>query len=265
MLDVEEAIRTELERLAPESGHRDPDWPDARVRAGEPLSRRRSRRLWLAAAAFAIVVATPTIALSAGVRSFLGITPHPVVSKARLIISAPVGNAFYAHLWNSPSSTGGECSFTSLDHHAIPTGTPSANGGSGCTYTGTQPIFTATATHPLTVGVAIERRLKGGDPKKWVPPVVSGNVLAALHASRVEIEWRHGSYRLNLQNGYLVGGTPKLYMPPFRDFPFYVVAYNASGRVVARKKIDSPGLLLLNHGWKEYARLYHHWQKTHHN
>ena len=263
MLDLDEAIRGELEQLAPDDERRTPDWDNARSRAGEPIRQRRS--LWIAVPALALIVVTPTIALSASVRSLLGISPpRPVVTKARLVISAPIGNGFYAHLWNSPSTTGGECSFTSFDHRATPNVAPTADGG-GCTYTGTRPLVNVNAEHPLIVGVAIQRRLKTGDPKKWLPPLVSGNVLPALHASRVQIQWRHGSYRLNLRNGYLFGGTPKLYMPPFSDFPFYVVAYNADGRVVARTKIDSPGLLMLTHGWKEYARLYHHWQKTHHS
>lgn len=226
MLDLDEVISAELEQLAPESERRNPDWGDAQARAREPLRQQRRRRLWIAVPAIALVVVTPTIALSANVRTLLGISsPRPVVTKARLVISAPVGNDFYAHLWNSPSTTGGQCSFTSLDHRATPAPIPVENGGGGCSYTGTRPLLAATAASPLTIGVAIERRLKVGDPRKWVPPVVSGNVLPALHVTRVQIEWRHGSYRLKLQNNYILGGTPKLYMPPFADFPFYAVAY----------------------------------------
>jgi hypothetical protein len=92
---------------------------------------------------------------------------------------------------------------------------------------------------------------------------VSGTIYAGLGAARVVIEWRGGSYKLALHDGYFLGGTPRLYLPPFREFPFYVVAYDSGGKEVARKKLDSPALLLMNHGWKQYAREYLQWQQTH--
>ena len=66
---------------------------------------------------------------------------------------------------------------------------------------------------------------------------------------------------LALHDGWFVGGTPTLYVPPLRKFPFVVIAYDRAGHEVARKKLDSPSLLMLQHGWKEFARKYHAWQK----
>jgi hypothetical protein len=94
-----------------------------------------------------------------------------------------------------------------------------------------------------------------------VPPIVFGSVYSKLHATRIEIEWKGGSHELALRNGWFLGGTPALYMPSFAEFPFVVVAYDAHGKAVARKKLESPSLLLLSGGWKEYARKYHAWQK----
>ena len=115
----------------------------------------------------------------------------------------------------------------------------------------------------LDIGMSVARRLTSGNPANWVPPIVSGAILPSLHATRVAVVWHGGSLPLVLRGDRFVGGGAQLYMPPLGAFPFVVTAYDAQGRVVATKKLDSPGLLLLRHGWKEYARLYHAWQKQH--
>jgi len=111
------------------------------------------------------------------------------------------------------------------------------------------------ASHPLAVSFSIQRRL-GVAPRKWVPPVVAGSVYLGLHATRIAVVWRGGSHGLTLRNGWLVGGSRGFFIPPLRKFPFVVVAYDNAGHEVARKKLDSPSLLMLSHGWKEFARKY---------
>lgn len=185
----------------------------------------------------------------------------PVLAESQLLVSAPVGNGFFAHSWVSPSSTGGRCAFTTADHDPMPEhATP--GGGSGCSIHGGTPVVSTSAELPLSLGFSISRRLEHGDPVRWVPPVVSGLLFPQLRAVRVEVRWRGGSHRLTLHDDAFIGGGPFLYMPQFREFPFTVVAYDAAGREVARKRLDSPSLLLLRHGWKEYARSYHAWQRA---
>lgn len=112
---------------------------------------------------------------------------------------------------------------------------------------------------PLVVGSSIGRRLKG-DPSKWVPPIVSGAVLPRLKAARVAVVWKGGSLPLRLEDDFFLGGSPRLYMPPFERFPFTVVAYDADGRRVAEKRLESPTLRMLN-GWDEYTAAYEKWKR----
>lgn len=266
MSNAEQLILAEIERLAPSDERIHLEWSDVLRRASRPVGQRGGRRLrWktVVGVAVAVMVATPTVAFSNGVRSLLGLTQsRPVPKTERLILTAPVGNGFYAHLFTSASTTGGRCQLVAADHTAA-SAAPFIGGGGGCSVTGSSPVGLATKNQPLDVGFSISRRLREGNPANWVPPIVSGNIYAGLGATKVEIRWRTSHYRLTLQHGYFLGGTPKLYMPPFQAFPFYVVAYNAKGREVARKKLDNPGLLMLSGGWKEYARQYHQWAKTH--
>jgi hypothetical protein len=265
VIEADDAILAELERLAPADERASFDWEEVLRRAGvrtAPRSARRRWRLLVAVPALVLVVAAPTLALSAGVRSFLGLErPRPVVTEAELLVSASVGNAFYAHLWHSPSTTGGRCAFTTIDHRPVPPRVPTVNGASGCSFEGNRAIGRADKAHPLVVGMSIQRRPRSGVAANWVPPIVDGSVSPTLHAARVAVEWRGGSLRLTLgADGYFLGGSPELYIPPFALFPFHVVAYDASGREVARKKLDSPSLRLMN-GWKEYTPAYNKWKK----
>lgn len=264
MIDVENVIRIELERLAPPDETPAPEWERVAAAAGAPAGARNpARRLALVAAAGVLAVAVPAVAFSADVRSFLGLGhPRPVLARAILVVSAPIGNGFYAHLWHAPSSTGGRCSFTTAGRGALPRRLLVRRGGGACTSRGTRDVDRADAADPFTLGMSIQRRLAKGNPRRWVPPVVSGNVYGGLHATRVRIEWRRGSHPLAFENGYFIGGTPRLYVPPFADFPFYVVAYDAGGREVARKKLENPALRLMSGGWEQYAREYHAWKRA---
>jgi len=85
-------------------------------------------------------------------------------------------------------------------------------------------------------------------------------VLPSLRVARVEVVWNGGSLPLRLSGNHFIGGSPLLYMPPFQNFPYIAIAYNARGKEVARKRLQSPGLLLLN-GWKEYSREHKKWRQ----
>jgi hypothetical protein len=263
MHDSETVILDELDRLSPSEEIGAPDWGDAIRRARRPHSARR--RLLLALPVAFLAVALPAVAFSSGLRSALGLgnQPEPVLEHATMLVSAPVGNGYYAHAARAPSTTGGTCVFLTYNHTAGAPHGPGWNrsGGSSCTSTAKVSLSPANKRLPLAPGLSIARRLKSGDPRNWVPPVVFGSVYAKLHATRVAVEWKGGSHELVLRDGWFLGGTPALYMPSFAKFPFTVVAYDAHGKAVARKKLESPSLLMLNGGWKEYARKYHAWQK----
>lgn len=256
MRDAESLIMEELAYIAPEGDGR-PDWADVLTRA--PVQRRRRRVVPLIVLAV-LAIAVPTVALSSSVRGFLGLSPTPVLSSAKAVVSGRVGNGFYAHVWQSASTTGGRCLFTTYDHSATVPHVPGDwFGGGSCGPKSTKTIPLVSAAQPLTFTMSIERRLQG-DPRKWVPPVVAGTVYSGLHVARVAVTWRGGGHDLTLRNNWFVGGGRPLYIPPLKKFPFTLVAYDTAGHVVAQKKLESPTLLLLHGGWKEFARKYHAWQ-----
>jgi hypothetical protein len=254
MYDV---IANELERLAPLREVGRPEWADVLTRSRE----RGARRFAPVVAIAAIAIAVPTVALSSDVRGLLGLGhPAPVLASAEPLVSGFVGNGFYAHLWQSPSTTGGTCLFSTFDHTATVSRPPRDwRGGGSCGAKRTTTVSPVDASHPLAVSFSIQRRL-GVAPRKWIPPVVAGSVYPGLHATRIAVVWRGGSHGLTLRNGWFVGGSRGFFIPPLRKFPFVVVAYDNAGQEVARKKLDSPSLLMLSHGWKEFARKYHAWK-----
>ena len=231
------------------------------VRCREVHRERALVRAFGVTAAVALVVAAPALALSSSVRTLVGLArPKPVVAQATLLLSAPVGNGFWAHAWTAPSSTGGQCDFLTTDHRPVLRRPPQVNGGGMCSAsTGGERLVQARRDYPLVVGLSISRRLKG-DPANWVPPIVSGAVLPRLKATRVAVVWKGGSLPLRLKDNSFLGGSPLLYMPPFERFPFTVVAYDAQGRRVAEKRLESPALRMMN-GWEEYSAAYKTWKR----
>jgi hypothetical protein len=273
VIDVDAVIREELDTLAPPTEVDRSDWALVLQRA-RPGTRRPSRRsalrLLVAIPLLLLVAAAPAFTFSAGVRSLLGFTPpEPLLSKSRLLVSGPIGNGYYAHVWAGPSTAGGQCKLIAVDRHlSTPQHLLTFNGGAGCTIPpkgGAVPVQTvspwsATGGMPMRVGFSISRR---GDPAKWVPPHVEGALSPKLHATRVEIEWNGGSRRLTLNGNNFVGGGAYLYEPSFANLPYYVVAYDAGGHEVARHKLENPSLYLVN-GWKAFTPLYLAWKKGHH-
>ena len=266
MIDIEPRIEDELERLAPQAETGTADLADVKRRAnlaGQPRSHRTLRRT-VVAAAVALALAAPALAFSGSVRDLLGLgRPKPVVERAQLLLSARVGNGFWAHAFTAPSSTGGRCDFYMLNRNpsVVPVSDP--NGSMACFSVDPGKRLTrARPDYPLNVGFSISRRPKGGDPAKWVPPIVSGAVLPSLHAARIEVRWTGGSLPLRLEDNFFLGGSPDLYMPSFERFPFIVVAYDANGAKIAAKRLSSPALMLMN-GWKEYTPAYKQWKRTH--
>jgi hypothetical protein len=61
------------------------------------------------------------------------------------------------------------------------------------------------ARHPLRYGISVATRLKGGNPKNWVPPFVYGEILSKrLDVARVVVRWNGGTHRLVLHFRYFV-------------------------------------------------------------
>lgn len=280
MIDAETVLLEELDRLAPFE-HIEPD--------SKPTRRRRSwpgRRVAILVPLAVVVLAVPAITLSADLRSLLGLQlgpNRPVLSKATLVVSAPIGAGYYAHLWQAPGSRSGRCQLVTLDRDSSVSGKPlSANGGGGCSVyarirvprirvhsgTGTQLRMavvallgnvweTATAKAPLGVYLAARPRLPAGAPPD-VPPYLVGSVYPGLHATRIVLEWHGGSMRLALAHHRFIGGGPQLVRPPYRNLPYAVVAYDASGHEVARKRLLTPQLYLVE-GWAAFRA----WKANH--
>jgi hypothetical protein len=169
--------------------------------------------------------------------------PQAVLGKAKLVVSAKVGNGFYAHVWLSPSSTGGQCRFVTKDTVARPTHPATFENG-GCSAKGA--FDTLPPSEPINAGVSIAQRPHGAAATAWAPPIVSGYVANSLNASKVAISWNGGSLPLVLRDGVFVGGGGTLYTPPLKNLPYKVVAYDRKGKVVASQELDGASLELMN-------------------
>src|SRR5262245_54779674 len=147
MHDVATVVRAELDELAPPEDTT-LDWRDVLVRARRERSARRVAPVALVAAA---AIAVPTVGLSAGVRGLLGLHhPAPVLRRAVPLVSARVGNGFYAHLWRSPSTTGGTCVFSTFDHASRERAVPRLwRGGGSCSVQRRVNLSPTTALKPL--------------------------------------------------------------------------------------------------------------------
>jgi hypothetical protein len=244
MHEAETVLAAELGQLAAAGQRSTPDWADV-VRRGRPAN--RTRRHALVALPLAVLaIALPAVALSAGLRSALGLGPRPtpVLSRANLLVQAPVGNGFYAQAWRAPSTTGGTCLFLTHNRSRHRLRPVLWNGGGSCTEHGGTNINVATAQLPIAPGISIGRRAKHGVLRHWVPPIVFGSVYPKLHATRVVIEWNGGAHELALRGDWFLGGMPSLYMPSPDKLPFNVVAYDEAGHTLAHKTLD-PKILSL--------------------
>src|SRR5436305_10799293 len=136
MYDAPTLVVDELERLAPEQGDIDADWDDVLARARRDRRPRRVPVTPLLVAA-ALAVAVPAVALSSA-RGLLGLgAPRPVLTSAVALVSAPVGNHFYGHLWHSRSTTDGTCIFSTFDHRPAARILPRLwRGGGSCSVKG---------------------------------------------------------------------------------------------------------------------------------
>jgi len=229
---MDDVTSFELDRLAPADEARAPDWADV-LRRARPASRAHLRRA-LPAVVLALAVAIPAAALSSSVRSTLGFGHRPLLAKAKVLLTAPVGNGFYAHALRVATAPGKTCVLVSYTRTSSPLGTRMlpfrfrlAQGPTRCSSNGSTGA--ATAKRPLLATLSVEPKLGTGNLRNWVPPVVFGSVSPSLRAARVAVVWDGGSHELTLRHGLFLGGSPALYRSP----PLRVVAYDASGHELA--------------------------------
>jgi hypothetical protein len=231
---VEDLIRTELGRLATPVADRTPKWNDVRARV--PQAGRFPRAALRAALAVAVVVAVvlPAVAFSSGVRSLLGFgSPRPRYEQARLTAAAPLPDGRVAHLWVSPSTTGGECLFVTFDPRRSTPHPSRMFGGGGC------------SLRPQTHAPLFDWSLSRGIGR--TPTVLSGRIDPRLHPARVVLRW-HGGFRdITSRGGYFIAADPVLKNPPFRSLPLDVVAFDKHGRQVSTSRIPSA---FLYSNWK---------------
>lgn len=217
---------------------RAPDWADVLARAS--VRPRHRWRMIALVAAIVIGVSVPAFALSASVRGLFGF--DPVLSKAELLVSTPVGDGRVVRVWRAPNAGGGVCILTTVDRADGRLrrfkGGPPVNGGGSCSG-GAIPTQPRDLLLNVGVGMAYNSDRPGG-----TPPIVQGFVSPRTRASRVELVWRTGRQRLAVANDYFVGVAPVLFKPSFDLLPFYVVAYDKQGHEVARQKVITGGLYL---------------------
>jgi hypothetical protein len=231
---VDTLIRTELARIAGAVEDRRPDWDALRphIRRGLPGGRRRALRVGIAVAA-AVAIAVPAVALSSGLRSLLGLRPHPDYAKARLVGAAPLPDGQVARLWASPSSTGGECRFVTDGQPGSRTRPTAMTGGGQCS-------VAPEKRHP-----SITWSFSSGPGA--TPSVLNGRVDPLLHPARVVLRWHGGAQPIRAHDGYFIAAAPTLKDPPFKLLPFDIVVLNAAGRQVAVSRIPTSFLYL---NWK---------------
>lgn len=209
----------------------------------EPRRLPRRRRLLVAALAVVVIgLAAPALAFD-DVRSFIGLDREgfkPILEESRLLVSAPVADGTVVRLWLSPNKSGGECLFQTYGPPGEVEHAPEMGGGvCGWGPTGSLERGARAGGSPLLSQVSSAKRpLKVHGATEWVPPVISGWVEPDLEATRVEVRWTGGSKELALANSYFIGAAEELYEPPAERLPFFVVAYDAEGNEVGRRKLD---------------------------
>jgi hypothetical protein len=198
-----------------------------------PSRWRPSRPLVAAVVVVALVVtAVPALAFSDGVRSLLGFEPQPVFEKSQLLVSAPVGDGGVAHLWSSPSRSGGECTFVT---YGLPgkIEMPSAMTGGGSCSLGPRSGSDKSASLRVDIGRYRDAPVGSGS----VGPLLQGYLDSSLGATRVEIRWNGGSKELAYANDHFLGVIQPLYRTAPKEIrPVRVIAYDGEGRVV--RQID---------------------------
>lgn len=227
---VEDLIRIELARLATPVADRTPAWNDVRARVSEASRLRRTALL----VAVAVAVVLPAVAFSSGLRSWLGFeSPQPRYDQAHLAAAAPLPDGRVAHLWVSPSSTGGDCLFVTFDPHGSPLHPSRTFGGGGCSV-GPQ-AHAHVFDWSLALGVG------------RTPAALGGRIDPRLHSSRVVLRWHGGLRAIGSRGGYFIAVGPPLKNPPFRSLPLEVIAFNRRGRTVSTFRIPSS---VLYSNWK---------------
>jgi hypothetical protein len=202
------------------------------------------RRFALAVATLA-AIAVPTVALSGTAQRFLGLAdrPGPVLDEAQFVLEAPAGDGVVARLYTSPFNRGGECVFTTFAKAGSPIRPVERNGGGSCARTMQLP-----PGEPFTFSVSLTRLPLASwlrpDPSTGPRAAIDGVVAPDLQAARVELQWASGSENLVFMDDYFLLVTDRLFNPPERDLPFEVVAYDAQGKEVARRKVPSSSLYL---------------------
>jgi hypothetical protein len=198
---------------------------------------RPSRRLVTAVVVVALVViAVPALAVSDGLRSFLGLQPHPVFERSRLLVSAPVESGAVAHLWAAPSSSGGECTFITFGPPGKIEKPSRMTGGGACTLAQSSRTNKSGPLGPLLM-VGISKSPVG--PFASAGPLIQGYLDSGLGATRVEIRWTGGSQELAYANDHFLGLVQALRQSaPEETRPIRIVAYDAEGRVVRKIAVN---------------------------
>jgi hypothetical protein len=216
-------------------------------------------RLAFAAAAALVAICLPTIALSASVRGWLGIRPQPVYKKARLVVSTPIPGDRVARVWVGPSTDGGECEILTITPASFVVINPTTgamrptaastrgSGGYACTV-GTRV--------PPNAFTWIESPVRVGNP---TAALLEGHIGPTYKATRVGVVWNGGGAKLRLARGYFIGFVA-IRNPEFRRLPYTVVAYDALGHVVARRRIPTSFLYT---DWKSVEARLHQYRQSH--
>jgi hypothetical protein len=192
-----------------------------------------------------VVLAAPTLALSSRARELVGLSSsHPpyVPAPLKAWTSAPDGQAL--GLFVTSEETGGECWFVAVSREEEPMQLPRTEAARVRLWVrqgACGDIAGTVHANARTNHLEVEARRACGLRQHPVPgpACVYGWIDPALRASRIELQWRDGAEELAPADGYFVAAAPALADPD--EAPFSIVAYDADGNDVARRKVDVAG------------------------
>jgi hypothetical protein len=190
----------------------------------------------------AAAVAVPSLALSSDLRDLLWLSdvhPKPVFAQARLLVEAPADRGEVARLYEAPSSIGGTCRFVDRAPAGSPVRTSDDDGGGMCQIG--QPAQPPASDAPMSWSIGMQPKTPD-NVRGWRAPMLDGWVNPDLGATRIALEWTGGSVELPFANDHFLFVSESLYEPPESNFPYELVAYDASGAEVGRTRIFKTAL-----------------------
>jgi hypothetical protein len=208
--------------------------------------RPRRRRLAIVALVGTALLTMPTLALSGrlglfDLRAYVSGNddgPHASVidlSQARSLVSMTLSSGQALTVWQAPTTSGGQCTFTHYSEPAAVSTRPTAIDGSAeCS--DSAPSQSWSPGRPLSTGIEWNR-----GPGGLYDVLVEGRVNPLSGIAHVDLRSASGSTRLAFANDHFLGELPRTsaagQLPD--GGPYVLVAYDGAGSAVATQDIQA--------------------------